>query len=465
MSARNDGPNLRLLARFAALALTASASAALADDPQPPASPAGQSAAAPVDKSVGDKWWAIHVQATDVLQYHPAFRSPFEGTNSLKANPETANTVNGSFFAGVQPWHGGQFWFDLDLNQGFAPSNTLGAAGYVNGEGAKVGHHSPYFRPQRLFFRQTFDLGGGDDDVDPDLFEFGGKTTKNRLVITVGKFGLPDVMDDNQYAHDPENDFLNWALIDTGSFDYAADAWGFSSGAAAELYEGAFTYRAAVMDLSQVPNSGIMTPWFHQFQLDGELEYRQTWFKREGKIKLLGFVTRGMQGRFDDAVALAEATDAIPDTSLVRHYRSRPGIALNIEQPISDDGGLFLRAGWDDGSYESYEYTDIDRTVAGGGSLTGARWGRKDDTVALALVVNGISKQHETYLADGGLGILVGDGRLPHPGPEAIVEAYYSLAVIKGVHLTFDSQTVINPAYDRDRGPAEVLGLRLHGQY
>ena len=149
----------------------------------------------------------------------------------------------------------------------------------------------------------------------------------------------------------------------------------------------------------------------------------------------------------------------------MRHYRTRLGISLNVDQPISDEAGLFLRAGWDQGQYEPYEYADIDETVATGASLAGTKWGRKDDTVALALVVNGISKAHQAYLAAGGLGILVGDGRLPRPGAEAIVEAYYSLAAVKGVHLTLDSQTIINPAYNADRGPAEVIGLRLHAQY
>ncbi len=446
----------------AVCAFAAASGAAFAD--APPNAPLGQTQSAAAAAS-DTAHVAFHVQATDVWQYHPAFRSPFEGTNSLKGAAGSANTVNASFFMGIRPWTGAQLWFDLDMNQGFAPSNTLGVAGYVNGEGAKVGHHSPYFRVQRAFYRQTFELGGGEADVDPDLFELGGKTTKNCLVITAGKFGLTDVMDDNQYAHDPQNDFLNWAIIDTGTWDYAADAWGFSEGISAELYEGDWTLRTAVMDLSIVPNSADLTPWWRQYQVDGEIEYRQSWFKRQGKIKLLGFATRGRMGRFDDALALAAATSSTPDTALVRHYRTRLGVSLNVEQPVSDTAGLFLRAGWDQGQYEPYEYADIDRTVAGGGQVSGARWGRKDDSAALALVVNGISKAHEAYLAAGGLGILVGDGRLPHPGPEAIVEAYYSLGVIKGVHLTLDSQTVVNPAYDADRGPAEIIGVRLHAQY
>jgi high affinity Mn2+ porin len=457
MAARSAG---LLGARFGAVAIAfAAATPAVADEPAP------SSSTAPASTPSADRWWTLHVQATDVLQYHPSFHSAFEGPNSLKSHEETSNTVNASLFVGARPWKGGEFWFDLDLNQGFAPSNTLGVAGYVNGEGAKVGHHSPYFRPQRLFYRQTFELGGGKDEVDPDLFEFGGETTKNRLVITVGKFSLTDVVDDNPYAHDPENDFLNWALIDTGAFDYAADAWGFSQGGIVALYQGPWAFRGGIMALSKVPNSAELTPLWRQFQWDGEAEYRESWFGREGKVKVLGFASRGQMGRFDDAVRLAAASGKPADTALVRHYRTRLGVSLNVEQPVSDNGGLFLRAGWAQGQYEPYEYADIDSTVAGGGQISGAKWGRKDDTVALALVVNGISTAHEAYLAAGGLGILVGDGRLPHPGAEAIVEAYYSLAVIKGVHLTLDSQTVVNPAYNTDRGPVEVLGLRLHGQY
>jgi high affinity Mn2+ porin len=284
-------------------------------------------------------------------------------------------------------------------------------------------------------------------------------------VVTVGKFSLTDVMDDNAYAHDPKNDFLNWALIDTGAWDYAADAWGFSEGGVVEWYEGDWTVRGGAMKMSTIPNAAELSPHFGEFQWDGELELRQSWLGREGKIKLLGFVARAQMGRYDDALALAAVAGGPPDTAQVRHFRSRLGLSLNIEQPVSDDAGLFLRTGWADGDYESYEYTDIDRTVAAGASIGGARWGRKDDTVAIAVIVNGISKIHEAYLADGGLGILVGDGRLPHPGAEGIVEAYYSVGVVKGVHLTIDSQTVVNPAYNRDRGPAEVIGLRLHGQY
>jgi high affinity Mn2+ porin len=426
---------------LAAAPLAAGAEPQPAGGTEPSSSQPPQASQAGDDQDHADRWWAIQLQGTDVFQYKPSMRSPYEGTNSLPGAVERANTLDASLIVGLRPWKGAQFWFDEDMNQGFAPGNTLGAAGFVNGEGAKVGHASPYYRLQRYLYRQTIELGGGDEDVDRDMLEFGGKTTKNRIVVTVGKFSLTDVMDDNAYAHDPKNDVLNWALIDTGSWDYAADAWGFSEGGIVEWYEGDWTFRGGAMKMSTIPNSGELAPHFGEFQWDAEVEL----------------------GRYDDALALA--TGALPDTAQVRHFRSRPGVALNIEEPVSDDAGLFVRAGWSNGDYESYEYTDIDRTFAAGASISGAKWGRKDDTVAVAVVVNGISKVHEAFLNAGGLGILVGDGQLPHPGPESILEAYYSLGVIKGVHLTLDSQTVVNPAYNRDRGPAEVIGLRIHGQF
>jgi high affinity Mn2+ porin len=140
-------------------------------------------------------------------------------------------------------------------------------------------------------------------------------------------------------------------------------------------------------------------------------------------------------------------------------------VSLNVEQSLTETLGLFVRAGEASGDVEPYEFSDIDRTVAAGLSQGGKPWGRDDDKAAVALVINDISKVHAAYLAAGGNGILVGDGQLPHSGDERIVEAYYSLAMLKTVHVTADYQFIENPAYNRDRGPVSVLGLRVHAQY
>ncbi|HZZ66903.1 MAG TPA: carbohydrate porin [Phenylobacterium sp.] len=450
-------------ALVAAMGACALAAPALAQDAQPQQQPQpGAAGGADEPAPVTPQSWAWHVQATDILQYYPAFHSAFQGPNSFRPQATWGNTFDATLYAGVKPWAGGEIWGNLEMYQGYAPSNTLGAAGYVNGDGAKVGRAHPYARIARLFIRQTFDLGGGADDQQADLNALGEHRSKDRVVLTAGKLNVTDIFDTNKYAHDPRTDFLNWSLITAGSFDSAADAWGYTYGAAAEWYQGDWAWRAGVFDLSIVPNNAVLTSDFSQFQLIGEAERRFSLDGHPGAIRLAGFVTRGGMGRYDDAMALAQETGQPADIALVRRYRSRPGVYLNLEQEVAKGVGVFGRLGWADGDYESYEYTDIDRTAQAGVSVAGDRWGRKQDTVGAAVAINVLSRAGQQYLNAGGLGILVGDGRLPHPGAEHVVEAYYSVGVAKGMTLSLDDQLLDNPAYNRDRGPVNVISLRLH---
>jgi high affinity Mn2+ porin len=426
---------------------------------------AGQEAAAPDQTTGAAESYALHGQATFVDQFHFAFRSPYQGANSLSPNAEGRETSDLTIYDGYRPWSGGEFWVAPELDQGFGLNDTLGIAGFPSGEAYKIGKAEPYVRLQRIFFRQTIDLGGGEQNIDSSLLQLAGKETKNRLVFTVGKFSVPDIFDANDYAHDPRNDFLNWSIIDTGTFDYAADAWGYSAGAAAEWYEGDWTLRGAVMDLSIIPNSPTLDPHFAQFQLIGEGERRWSVRGMVGVARITGFWSRGRMGTFDAAIALAQSEGGVPSTALVRQYRSRGGFSLDAQQQLTRDLGLFARAGVTNGDIEPYEFSDIDRTAAVGLSLKGRRWGRPDDAVGLAGVINGITAEHELYLADGGLGILVGDGRLPHPGAERILESFYSVPVGKYAHVTLDYQFVDNPAYNRDRGPVSILAARIHAQF
>lgn len=406
--------------------------------------------------------WAIHVQATDIFQTYGPFKSPYVGRQSYLPGPIRGNTIDATLYAGVRPWAGGEIWGDLEMYQGFAPSNTLGSAGYINGDGAKLGRAHFYTRIPRLFLRQTFALGSETDPKEGAANQLGGPKARDRVVITVGKYNATDIFDANTYAHDPRKDFMNWSAVDAGSFDYAADAWGYTYGAAIELYRGDWTWRAGLFDLSIRPNTAELTHDLSQFQLVGEIERRTKFWGRPGAIRLTGFLTRGGQARYDDATALALATHQPADVAVARRYASRPGVSLNAEQEIADGVGVFARAGSDDGRYESYEFTDIDQTLQAGVSVKGDRWGRKDDVVAVTLIENQVSAAAHRYLNAGGLGILVGDGKLPHPGNEKILEAYYSLALPAGAALTLDDQLVDHPAYNRDRGPVNVIGLRFH---
>ena len=409
--------------------------------------------------------FAVHWQGTLVVQGHDAFHSPYQGAQSLDPGARGAETADLTLYAGVRPWAGAELWINPEIDQGFGMSDTLGVAGFPSGEAYKVGAAYPYLKLPRLFLRQTIDLGGERQGADADLNVLGGSHAADRLVLTVGKFGVPDVFDQNAYAHDPRQDFLNWALIDTGTFDYAADAWGFTYGAAAEWYKGPWAFRAGWFDLSDVPNSATLDGTFHQYQGIAEGERRYTLAGLPGKLAVTGFVTHGRMGSFSDAIALAGQTGQPASTALVRRMQDRAGVSLNLEQAITPDLGAFVRAGTADGRFESFEYTDIDRTFAFGLSQGGRPWGREGDRVGAAVALDEASSQRQAYLAAGGLGILVGDGRLPHPGAETVLETYYNLELVKGLHATVDYQFVDNPAYNRDRGPVSVLAVRLHAQY
>jgi len=409
-------------------------------------------------------WLALHGQATFTLQGTPGFDSPYTGPNSLTPH-QRKETIDATLYLGVQPWKGGEFWINPEVDQGFGLSNTLGVAGFPSAEAYKVGKKHPYTRLQRAFFRQTIGLGGDAQDVDAAANQFAGKAAANRIVLTVGKFGVGDVFDTNKYAHDPRGDFLNWTIVDAGTFDYAADAWGYSTGVAAEYYRGPWTLRAGLFNLSKVPNGEVLEKRFDQNQLVGEIEHRHQIGGRDGAIRLGLFRNRGRFGRFDDALALAASTGEAPDTALVRSRQTRVGGYVNLEQGVADNIGVFARAGLIDGQIEPYDFTDVDRTLEAGVALDGAMWGRKGDTIGIAGVGNAISNAHKAYLDAGGIGVLVGDGKLPHPGTEKIAELYYSWKPWAPVALTFDYQFVDNPAYNRDRGPVHVFGLRLHGQF
>ena len=204
----------------------------------------------------------FHGQTTFLEQAYPAFRSPYQGPNSLPGGGQGRETWDASLFAGVRLWRGAELWINPEIDQGFGLANTLGVAGFPSGEAYKVGQTYPYARLPRAFIRQTIDLGGESEKVEAGTSQFAGSQTANRLVLTVGKLSVVDIFDTNKYAHDPRNDFMNWALVDTATFDYAADAWGYTYGATAEWYQGNWTVRGGLFDLSIVPNSADLDPSF-----------------------------------------------------------------------------------------------------------------------------------------------------------------------------------------------------------
>ncbi|MGA3158278.1 MAG: carbohydrate porin [Steroidobacteraceae bacterium] len=418
---------------FAALASTCAASIhAEQSVPSPPVEAAA-------DQGSADPY-AIHGQMTFVEQADDRFRAPYSGRNSLTPD-RGAETIDVTLFLGLRPWSGAEAWADPELDQGFGLDDTLGLAAFPSGAAYKVGRSHPYWRLQRWFLRQTINLDGPAESIEADENQFAAVRSANRWQFAVGKFAVTDVFDANDYAHDPRRDFMNWTAIDPSTLDYAADAWGYTVGGAAE--------------------------GFREYQMLGELERRYQLAGLAGKLLVTVYDSHGRMALLNDAIARAQSTgENISDALIsVRQYRDRSGISGNVQQRLSDDLGVFARAGTAGGNVEAYEFTDSDQSISAGLSLQGRRWQRTADTVGLALIENKISGTRERYLNDGGLGILIGDGRLPHPGPEQTLETYYEYAPARWAQLTLDYQYIVNPAYNSDRGPVSILALRVHAQF
>jgi high affinity Mn2+ porin len=411
-----------------------------------------------------ERRFAIHGQATWVEQETNDFHAPYAGPNSLSPS-QGREMTSATLYLGARLWQGAEIWLNPEVDEGFGLDDTTGVAGFPSGLSYKVGSNTPYFRLQRAFVRDTFNLGGERTATESAANQLSGELASDRIVLTFGKFSVTDVFDTNRYAHDPTQDFLNWSVIDTGSFDYAADAWGYTVGAAVEWYVSDWTARAGVFDLSDVPNSRTLESGFDEYQIVLEFEHRHELRGHPGKLALTGFESHGRMALLDDAVAYALETGAPVDPTPVRHSRKRNGASLNFEQEITHDLGVFARAGGAGGNVEAYEFTDIDRTAALGLSLAGMRWHRPQDTFGLASVINGISAERRRYLAAGGLGILVGDGQLPHAGNEHILETYYKWVPLSWLQLTLNYQWVRNPGYNSDRGPASIFALRIHAYF
>ncbi len=425
---------------------------------------AGEIEAGDDDATPQTEQWAWHGQITNVTQGHRRFTSPYSGPNSLNAVRDSKETTDLTLFAGVRPLAGGELWINPELDQGFGLSSTLGLAGFASGEAYKIGANAPYLRLPRLFFRQVINFSGESIPVKAAANQLAGASNTNNLTLTAGKFSVIDIFDTNTYAHDPRTDFLNWAVIDAGAFDYAADAWGYTYGAAAEWTFNSWTLRGGVFDLSTIPNGKQPDTRFHQYSLIGEIEERHKWQGHDGKLKFLLYVNHGRMADYQDALRAAQGSGNPPDVAQVRHYSSRPGATLNFEQDAGDGLGLFLRASINDGRKEAYEFTEINKSLSAGFMLRGGHWQRNDDEFGLAMVVNGLSSSARSYFSAGGLGILIGDGALNY-GSERIVEAYYSARVSRALTVGLDYQYVANPAYNRDRGPVSIYGFRAHAEF
>jgi high affinity Mn2+ porin len=409
--------------------------------------------------------WNVHAQTTFLPQTYPSFRSPYAGANSLPGRSQTQATWTTTAFLGVRLWEGGEFYFNPEIAQGFGLNGTLGLAGFSNGEAQKAGAEYPKIRPQRYYLKQTFGLGGEQEDVANGPNQLPGKRDIDRITVIVGRFAVGDFFDNNAYAHDSRADFMNWAMWESAAYDFPADLPGYTRGAVVELNRRDWAVRAGLFEVPTAPNSDVLT-----FKTGGavvEFEERYAILQQPGKLRLGVFGNQGNTANYRQTLAMVAADPALDINAVatsIRHTLPKYGFYANLEQQIATDVGLFARVSWNDGQNQILSFADIDRSLSGGLSIKGSYWGRPSDTIGIGGAINGLSNANRDFLAAGGLGLLIGDGQLNYR-PEQILEAYYAYALGKGFTLTANYQLITNPAYNADRGPVSIFSGRLHGEF
>ncbi|MGU3539194.1 carbohydrate porin [Methylobacterium sp. A54F] len=410
--------------------------------------------------------FSLHGQTTFFNQAVAGFRAPYAGENSLIPRQAQATTT-ATAFLGFKLLEGTELYYNPEFSQGFGLSRTLGVAGFVNGEAQKAGAPFPKLRSNRYFVRQTFGLGGETEDVPDGPNQVATRRDIERITVVAGKFALGDFFDGNAYAHDPRVDFANWSLWAASAWDFPANLPGFTQGVMVEYNRPEFAIRAAYTQVPKQPSSDVLDP--RVFDRAGaviEFEERHVLpgLDQPGKLRLGAFTNVGNSANFREVVALTQGgifADINDAAAATRRPRRKSGLYVNLEQAVTADLGVFARASFNDGRNESLSFTDVDSSVSGGIALKGTAWGRPNDTVGIGASRNGISPAHRAFFANGGLGLLIGDGRLNY-GAEQAVETYYALNLTRFVTMTFDYQHVTNPAYNRDRGPADFFGTRIH---
>ena len=403
-------------------------------------------------------------QSTYIWQNKRGFNSPYVGPNSLDPNRETSYTLTVSAYFGLRPWQGGEIYFNPEGIQGRALSNVTGLGGPSNAELQKAVAPNMRFYRARLFYRHTVGLGGEPVAVESDQNQLAGKVESRRFVLTVGNISLTDVMGTSEITGDGRTQFLNWSTLDHGHYDYAADARGYSWGFFAELYWDKWALRGGRFLQPKVSNGlaldyRIFKRYGDQIEVERQIEIGG----QPGVIKVFAFRNVAYMASFRDALAAAAPGQA-PALDGVRKPASKVGGGVSWEQSFSTDLRAEVRLGAHDGKTESYAFTEIDRSFFTAVQLKGNRWKRADDNIGVAYARNGLSSGHRDYLAAGGSGFFLGDGRLNY-GDEHIFEAYYSLVPFKGASISLDWQHIRNPGYNRDRGPVNIGSIRLHYEF
>lgn len=404
---------------------------------------------------------SFHAQATSISQWHPKFHSPYGGTNSLMPDEKIASSLTNTMFFALKPWKNGLLVLNPEVAGGIGFSGTTGLAGFPNGEIFRVGNPKPTIYLARLIFQQTIPLDKTPYEyVADDANIVRGMYPSHYLKFFGGRFCLADFFDGNPYSHDPRSQFMNWSFMSAGAWDYAADTRGYTWGVGSEWKKK--LWRAAVAFTLEPKFANALqmdTKISRAFASQIELTHFYSINSKAGQVQTTVFFNRAHMGNYRETL---RNTPVNPDVTSTADYKNHKwGWIINAAQQFNNDLGAYLRLSWNDGKNETWAYTEIDRSAN-----IGLVWNKdqsdENDAIGLGFVLNGLSVPHRDYLSAGGYGFIIGDGRLNY-APEFITELFYRFNFFQNrLQLSPDFQFAVNPAYNKDRGPVPIFGLRTH---
>lgn len=440
-----------------------------------------------VAEEVEEERWNAYGQFTYIWHQKEPFAARYTNLNgspnSLVPDKERSYTTTATAFLGLRAWKGGEFYLVPEVISELAPSGLHGLGGsFQNGELEKNGLRTPTIYRSRLFLRQTWGLGGESTPVESGPMQLAASVDSRRFVVTAGNLAIIDLFDKNSYVGDVRQQFLSMNFLTYAAYDFAADARGYSWGLAGEYYHDDWALRLGRFIGPRNPNQLQLNYSIMNFYGDQlEVEHKHDLYGQPGKLRVLFYRNVENMGRWDDAINafLADpnrnattctgfnygsANAGAPDLCWARKPNSKIGLGVSLEQSISKDIGVFFRGMKSDGKTEVYAFTSTDSSISFGTLIKGTGWGRARDSVGIGYAQNWISTSHVNYLTMGGIDGFIGDGKISYK-PERTFETYYNLNVNRFFWFTLDYQRIVNPAYNSDRGPVTMYGVRAHAEF
>jgi high affinity Mn2+ porin len=437
-----------------------------------------------------DESWNAYGQFTYISSWKLPFYAPYTNTNgsvnSLVPDAERSFTGTFTLFFGLRLWRGGEAYLapEVIAERPLSGLHGIGSA-IQNFELQKQGSETPQIYRSRFYLRQTIGIGGSRVEKTSDPLQLATVVDARRLVVTAGNFTVLDVFDRNNVTWDPRQSFLNMAFMTHAAWDFAADARGYSWGAAVEAYWDDWALRVGRMAPPLYPNVLQL-----DFQIDKhygdelELEHDHELLGQPGAVRILAYRNQEVTGRFDEAIAAYQADPThknaaaappppvgygsgnftAPDVYWVRRLNTKVGVGINLEQYVAPNIGVFLRGMYSDGQTEVDAFDPADRSFTYGAVGKGSLWHRPFDLAGLGYGMAWISKEHADYLRMGGVDGFIGDGGL-RQAPETIIELFYSVNFLKAIWLTADYQRMWNPGFNADRGPVDIVSGRVHAEF